>query len=304
MGSILVRPLRFVVPALMAVAFGVGCTSQDDSSNPAGVGDGDGDVSQQDLQISGLEVMGFVNEFVTEVENLATADFAEVSLDFGLSSGPAANAGGPSYLRELPIDTPRPLALRAQEDIVCDELTGTWVMEVTETEVTEDGTATVSVYFAVQYLTEDGTPQVGPDELTDTMTLVAEFDLTMSGSDAESEFDITFDYDTNMSVSNLQTGPYEVEGGGSMDMDWHVAGDGLVLDLDLAMSWLMDVTAPIDGSCPTGIVTVDMSGGGSDAYSLTGSYDGTDEFDWTLYEDGVAIDSGSDTLDCTTPPSS
>ena len=78
-----------VLPALLSLA--LGCNSKDESTNPVDVGGTTGS-GLEDISGSAVGALGFLDEFVTEVEALAAADFSNVTIDI------TANAdalGGP-----------------------------------------------------------------------------------------------------------------------------------------------------------------------------------------------------------------
>jgi hypothetical protein len=286
------RPRRLFVPILVAAwAFAVGCNSKDDSANPAG--SSGTAVTSEDVALSALDTMTFANEFLSEIRSLAEADFSSVTFEFGDAYQLPRRVG-------LVRDGMDPG--RSADEIVYNEAAGAWIYEYTEQEATEDGTASASIYFLVQYLNGSGTPQVEPDGTTQTMNLEVAMTLEAAGQDAGESYAIALDYGLDYSIGGMQTGPYEVDGNGDVAADFFFSGEGGVIDFDLAMGWLMDVDVPIEaGACPTGTLSMTFDSSESDAYSFSATYAGSSSVSWTLYEGGAAVESGTESIDCGTP---
>ena len=90
---------RFVrlalAPALLSLLFAFGCNSKDDSSNPTGTGGGtSGGSDFDDISLSATGALGFVDEFVSEVDALAAADFSNVTIDAWANASAAAPTPG------------------------------------------------------------------------------------------------------------------------------------------------------------------------------------------------------------------
>lgn len=294
------RPRLTLIPATLALLLAVGCQSQDESSNPVGGGTGGtSGVAADDIELTGLGTMEFVNQFVSEVGALSQADFSNVTFDLGFTQAieaPRTPTG--ATLRSNPSG-----GLRTAEEIVWTEELQSWVLDVEETETTEEGVATLALHFAVQYRS-GSTPQQWPDETTTSMTLEAAFALNLDGESEGQVFTMDFDYDTSMTVGGLQSQEYTIDGEGAMDvaMHWNDTTSADNLNLTLGMDWLMDLSVPVE-ACPSGLVTVNANTPGADNYSFVGTYDGTPNYDWTVYDNGVAVDSGSEVLDCAVPTS-
>jgi hypothetical protein len=73
---------------------------------------------------------------------------------------------------------------------------------------------------------------------------------------------------------------------------WTGAGEE-DLDVDFSMAWEMDMLVPSDGGCPTGDAVVTLA-----PYTVEASFDGDTTYDWTLYENGQLLQSGTDLAEC------
>jgi hypothetical protein len=288
------------LPVALALACLGGCNDKGDS-NPVATGGTTG-ITVDDVGTSAAGALDFVSQFVSQVQPLTRADFSNVTLDLGVP-GPDA-AGGPRWPRTFPA----PLLVggpgRAQPDVVWSDSDQAWVLDASQTDTSSDGTATLDLHFAVQYLTAIGTPQQLPDASTAAMTLEASMTVEATGSSDGSTFDVGMGFGLSMTVGGLPDGPYAVNGDGSLDMSlaWSSPSSDAV-DAAVGMDWLMDVNVPADGSCPNGLVTMNVDAGDANRFSLVGTYDGTPACAWTLTQGGVEVDSGSEALPCATPSS-
>ena len=130
----------------------------------------------------------------------------------------------------------------------------------------------------------------------------ANMSIDLNGEADGQVFQLSMDNIMSMTVGGLPAGPFSVDGSGAMDMSLLWTGAGAQdLNVALGMDWIMDVSAPADGSCPTGAVTMEMNATDTNPFTFVGSYDGTASMGWTLYEAGVLVDSGSELMDCTVP---
>ncbi|MBZ0270318.1 hypothetical protein K8I85_19370 [bacterium] len=299
---------RFARTALAVLPFllAAGCNNKDDS-NPVGTGGGhdtglvSGDL---DVGVSALGAMDFANEFLTEVQSLAEADFSGVTLDL---APPTTDVGGGPW---MPEEFPARLYIggpgRTEDEVVWSDNDQAWVLDAEQTEQSTDGTATVALHFSVQYRTAEGTPQQLPNENTDEMTVTASFAVDLEGSSGQGDtFAMTMDYDMAMTVGGLPDGPYPVDGSGTLGMGllWTVP-DQPAVDVSMDMDWVMDMLVPADDSCPGGAMTMNIGTSEGDAFSFSASYDApSGTADWTVYESGVAIDRGTEVLACGTPAS-
>lgn len=286
-------------PAVFVFLALAGCNSKSDSDNPVAPGDTTS-ATVDDVSMSAVGALDFVTQFTSEIQPLTEADFSSVTVDL---SGALTDArGGPRF----PVEAPAGLRFggpgRAQPEVSWDIPSQSWRLDANETDTSADGTATFEIHFAVQYLTANGTPQQLPDATTATMGLDVAMSIDLEGQSDGEVIDLSMDYDMSMTVGGLPDGPYPVGGNGSLDMSMLWTGPSVDnVDLALGMDWLMDVTVPVDGSCPSGGVTMNVDAGQASQYSFVGTYDGSPSYDWTLYETGVAVDSGTETMPCGTP---
>jgi hypothetical protein len=208
-------------------------------------------------------------------------------------------------VEEFPIDGRGGLE-RTGEEIVWSDNDQAWVLDAEQTEQSTDGQATVTLHFSVQYRRADGTPQQLPNANTDNMTIGAAFTIDLQGDSGQGDtIAMTMDYDMEMTVGGLPDGPYPVGGGGSLGMGllWTMPGQPAV-DVSMDMDWLMDMLVPADDSCPGGTMTMNITTSEDDAFSFTASYDAPSATaDWTLYDSGVEIDSGTEIMACAPPAS-
>ena len=286
------RRRRLLPVTLLAASLtlAVGCDSKDESSNPVG---GGSDVSSEDVALSAVDTMTFANDLLSQVQALAQADFSSVTLSFG-------DAYELPFANELVPDGVD--VGRAGEEIAYDELEGAWILQYTESETTEEGTASATIYFYVQYLDGFGTPQVEPTEATNTMNVEMLMTLDASGESAAEAFDMNLDYGLEFAVSGLQTSTYSVVGAGDAAMDFYFRDEAGTIAFDLAMGWLMDVDLPVtEGACPSGDLSISFDSSDTAAYTFSATYPGSPSVSWTLYEGGAVVDSGSEVLDCGTP---
>jgi hypothetical protein len=268
-------PLATRPVAAFAVAFlylSVGCNSKDDS----GTGPGTGLDNQGDIVNVALDTTGFVNDLLEDVRPLTQGDFS--TLDFGLASGST---------------------LRAADEITWNELEQAWILDVEQTETTADGDAFVDVFVRIRFLTADGTPQFEPDGLTESVTMEIDLVTDLHSESEGSVLDVGIDYSLDMAIAGLPDGPHPVDGSGAMAFSLSASDPGQApLAFAVSMDWLMDVRVPADGGCPAGIVSVNVDDGQTAQVSFVAGYDGTPSMDWTLYQAGRIVESGSEILVC------
>lgn len=260
---------RHLVPAALLLLV-AGCDNKD--SGPTGPSS-NVDLDAQSVTQQSVATLSFVDGLVEGVDQLAVGDFSGVSGDLGVPSG------------ALRADTP-----------VWDG--SAWVLDVQGTQSDTTGTTNYDVYFRVQYLDGGGTPQQNPDQTTTTMSMSLDYVVDAHTVDQGSTFDILLDYALDMTVGNLQGGPYSVDGTGDMNVDMQFTGDGDSLRLILAMGWAANLVVPANDGCPTGTASVTVQD-----WTFDADYDGLGHYDWTLYQGGAQVGQGQESLSCVIPAS-
>jgi hypothetical protein len=247
--------LIFGVASLLVVL--VGC-SEDDP------------VSPQEMELTGdlakdwtTGALAMVSEMATSVTEWADADFS------GLTEGKS---------EEAPEWDPEQQAYIYSFEAAENEPPDFWE---------------VRLGFWLQYR-DEGTPvqyPLGADEMEARMTS----GMTVHTESEEGVSDLSYDYATEMTVSNLETDVFAVVGTGETLVEAsHVAGDQSEA-LQLAMDWEMDLTVSA-GACPAGTAAVHAG-----EFSLVAVYNGQGGVSWTLTGPGYEA-TGNETLDCGAVP--
>jgi hypothetical protein len=280
-----IRPLLRRFPLWLAVGLvAAGCNSRDD--NPASTGG-----SVDELQLAREQAVGFLgtlNEMALSVDELAQGDLSSVGADFGVSQAPVFQ-GAPVLSR--------PAGLREDVQPVWDAGLGAWVYQEAASQVEGWNSGSYSVYILIRFLDATGSPQQEPDSTTATVSYDVDMELEAHTEENGDTFDISMSYDLGMTIGGLPEGPYSLDGSGAFDLSMSATSPGQSCDLDMAMSWAMDLNVPADGSCPTGTASATFT-----PYTMTANYAGG-VCTWTIYEGATAIESGTETLLCGPPAS-
>jgi hypothetical protein len=271
---------RFLGTLLLALPllFLPGCSDKNDSD--AGTGPGPGDDSELDaIRQQALDTISFVNEFVDDAEAYSQGDLSGATEDLGLPSGSTLRAGEqPEWVDERE----------------------RWELVVQDTVVDANGTTVVDVLFWVQYIDPLGLAQYEPDSTTWQVLVDADMFLDMHAEDDGQVIDLELAVEMDMALGGLPDGPYTIDSTGQLDMAmlWSGFGEGDI-DLDAAMAWDMEVLAPANG-CPSGTMTITMEAGSgaAEVYTLDAVFDGDADYTWTMKENGVVVDSGTESAGC------
>lgn len=275
-----VRPLLRRFPLWLAVGLAAaGCNSKDD--NPAST---DGGVDE--LQLARQQAVGFLgtlNEMILSVDELAQGDLSAVGMDFGVAQAPIFQ-GAPVLSR--------PVGLRESVEPIWDAGLGAWVYQEAASQVEGWDSGSYSVYILIRFLDAAGSPQQQPDSTTATVSYDLNMELEAHTQEGSDTFDISMSYDAGLTIGGLPAGPYTLDGSGAIELDMSAVSPGQVCDLEMAMSWAMDLNVPADGSCPTGTATATFA-----PYTMTANYAGG-VCTWTIYEGATPVESGTETLAC------
>ena len=223
--------------ALMAVA---GCES--DSVAPQETVDMDGETAEQWSR----QAIGMINQMAASVPPASQGDFSTL--------GPDKSAEGPTW----------------------DDVQMAWVLDQTVTfsegdPPTSTGETRVSVW--IQFRNLEGPMQV-PLGATE-MEYRESAGMTIHSEGEQGVSDLDFDLSTGMVVTYVETG-YEMDGTGQAQIIASVTSNDRTENLNLTMSWGLDLTTPFVG-CPTGTAFVEAG-----AYRTEVEYDGQGNANWTL----------------------
>lgn len=262
---------RRLAPALMFL-LAAGCA--DKSSGPAGPSN-DVPLDVNSVSQQSVATLSLVDGLVDGIDQLAAGDFSGVTGDLGAPSG----------------------AFRADPVPVWDG--SGWVIDAQGTQTDANGTSTYDIHFRVAFLDDTASPQQNPDSTTTTMSMSADYLVDAHTQDQGTTFDIQLDYSLDMTVGDLQTGPYTVTGNGAMDVGMQFSGNGDSGNLALSMGWEADLVVPQGNGCPSGSASVTVEN-----WTFDADYDGQGHYDWLLYEGNNQVGQGQESLSCVVVPAS
>jgi predicted secreted protein len=221
-------------------------------------------------------MVSVVTDMVSMSDNIAAGDFNNI----GMLNVPSAEGS-----------TVRIARADFSVNINYDEAAGRWTVSSTGSD--SMGTS-YSASYVVQFRDEAGNAQVEPGPTTASVSYAAELSIDSSFSDPESGVSsvAAFDYNADVSMTGLQTGPVQVVANGDMSGSFSGTDGQNSFDYALAVNWDLDVSIPFDG-CPTGSANINFG-----PYSATVTYDGTNQASWGAYQGTTLLDSGFETMDC------
>ena len=229
------------------------------------------------VQEQSLATLGLVNGLVAGVDEWAQGDLSGIGSDLGLPDGGT---------------------FRGTEEPVWDPAQGAWVMEVQATETDESGaTLTYDVSFWLQYTDAANQPQQRPDSTTEALSMVLDFDFDLEAEDPDGSIAMDLDFSMSLDVGGLPDGPYPLSASGELGfaMLW-TGSEGGDVDEAFVMSWATDLNVPANG-CPTGQAQVNAQ-----TYSMVATFDGSDVYEWRLYDSGSLVDQGTESAGCGASP--
>lgn len=280
-----------VWPLLAAAGLLIGCQAQDDTLGPVdgtggtggtGGGSGGGLENQDSIVSTALGSTEFMNEILADIGPLIEGNFSELS--FGVPTGTGRSA-------------------RSGEEMEWDQAEAAWILDVHESDSGPEGDFSASLFVRVQFVSATGDPQYLPDDETETVTMHVDLATEIAAEDEGSTIDMAIDYVYDFTVGGLPNGPHPVAADCTLaaDMQWSDGGQP-ILDFAVEMDVRMDAEVPANEGCPTGLVTVDVQDNQSSQASLVATYDGTNQMEWELYENGVSLESGTELVPCQESP--
>ncbi len=268
MRSPIVSPRILALVLASSALFVAGCGGDDD--NPAG--GGAAAIDQGTAQVQALQMVGFVDAMVGDLDEIASGDLTGIGRALPLPQSAPIERG--DYCTGDPVWNPTQNAY-------------TYVCTYTS------GEGSFGYDYYIQFLAGT-TPQQAPDETTTNINYSLDIDYNFLVETEGSTIDMDLVYALSMAMSGLQTSTYGVTGSGSMSGDMASTTAQGSSSYSFDMSWTMDVTVPAAGGCATGTVTVTMGD-----WTMIATYDGSALYAWQLQENGTVVASGSETAACT-----
>ena len=249
-----------------------GC-GDDQSNNPPA----QNDISPEIAVEASLAAAEFIDVFVSSIGDVMAGDLT----------------GGSEAVRP-PGGLSRDDVCLHQEPACSHHWTGTaWTASCTSTSMD----CSISTWVFVQYLDGAGQPQMVPDASTQEATHRVDKTVDFLGEDtpgrAADVVDYYSDFNSDMSIRDLQEEVYSARGSGSMELAISGEEDGIAFAEAVGASWASDLAVPANGGCASGSVRITVG-----RYTTIVVYGSDGRYTVTVDLDGHEIHRDKGISDC------